>query len=431
MCAHDLERLLLEPDALERARNQAQALAALGQVPKTAPSGGIEAAEPPPHLRMPSRDEVLTQDLSLESLPRVHGLDAFVPELADKSPRDALTVLEARFRKDASPTNAALLQAGINRIATVASSSESDREAARKASHMFHETDSRRRGKTDDIWYTGFVDADFGGPFVFDDLIPGWIYWRRPDFRAIGMNDVLSSLTYGCSINEAGGSVVLFENIDYEGRYRNYAAAPGQFANVPYVGDDFNDVTSSSLLIRRFPNETSPRSIGALVPPGDITDIINQQSGVSAAGDVTFTWDLWPTGPRSDSDWHPADPTKRFVYIIVPLKVHTPWPYPDVNAQARYWVYLYVDGSGSLQGYVAWYGYYTDSCCFLFSCITGQVGDSLLQGIKGTIGKVNALVAKALTLANLGGPYRFSYFLPGRFQSAGNTSDDVTVVAVR
>ena len=430
MCGTELERLLLEPGGLERARELAQAQAAKGESIAGAPMGGIEGADPPPHILGPSREEVLAQDLSLVSYPRVHGLDAFIPELADKSPSEALRVLEARFRRDSSASNAALLQAGINRITTVGSSSQADLNAAQKAIELFHQRESDRPPKTDDIWYRGWVDANFGGASVFDDLIPGWIYWRRPDFRSIGMNDMLSSLEYGISSNEVGGNVVLFENIDYNGRYQNYFGTPGVYP-VSYVGDGFNDITSSTLIIRRFPEETRPVSIGALVPQSDITDIVNQQSGVSAEGNATFTWDLWPTGPTSSSDWHPNDPGKRFIYVIVPLKVHTPWPYPDVNAQARYWIYLYVDGSGKLQGYVAWYGYYTDSCCFLFSCITDQVAANLLQGVKGTVGKVNALVTNALALANIGAPYRFSYFLPGKNQSSGNTSDDVTIVAVR
>jgi hypothetical protein len=172
-----------------------------------------------------------------------------------------------------------------------------------------------------------------------------------------------------------------------------------------------------------------------MIPQSDIAAIVNKQSGVSQEGNATFTWDLWPTGPTSNSDWHPNDPGKRFIYVIIPLKVHTPWPYPDVNAQARYWIYLYVDSSGKLQGYVDWYGYYTDSCCFLTSCITDQVASSLRQGVGGTVGQVNALVAKVLALANLQAPYRFSYFLPGKNQfsgnmSSGNTSDDVTIVTV-
>ena len=137
MCCNELERLLLEPNGLERARELAQARAAKGESPDAAPSGGIVAGDPPPHLAIPSREEVLAQDLSVVSLPRVHGLDAFIAELTDKSASEALGVLEARFHKDPGPANAALLQAGINRITRVASSRQSDREAAKRAIEVF------------------------------------------------------------------------------------------------------------------------------------------------------------------------------------------------------------------------------------------------------------------------------------------------------
>ena len=63
--------------------------------------------------------------------------------------------------------------------------------------------------------------------------------------------------------------------------------------------------------------------------------------------------------------------------------------------------------------------------------ITGQVQNGLMQKIPGTIGQVNNLVSEALGLANTGGPYRFSYFLPGTNAFTGSTWDDVSVVAVR
>lgn len=429
MCGKDQTSLNSDPQAVERAREIAQAYGTTGSVAPGIAVGGISAATPPPHILVPSREEVRAQDLSISSLPHIYGLEAFIADLTDKSPTAALEILERRFREDSSPSNAALLQAGINRITTLTSPSEADRVFAQRAMDLFHEQSSEP--SADDIWYQGWVDADFQGASVFDDLVPGWVYWRRPDFRSIGLNDKLSSLIYGIARGEAGGNVVLFENIDYNGRYQNYTGSPGNDYQVSYVGGNFNDITSSSLIIRRFSNETSPVSIGTLVPAGDITKIVSQQHGVSPNGNATFTWDLWPTGPLSNSDWHPNDPGKRFIYVIVPLRVHTPWPYPDVNAQARYWIYLYVDSSGQLQGYVDWYGYYTDSCCFLFSCITGQVGNQLLQGVGGTVGQVNNLVATALSLANTGAPYRLSYFLPGSNQFSGNTSDDVTIVAVR
>jgi hypothetical protein len=187
--------------------------------------------------------------------------------------------------------------------------------------------------------------------------------------------------------------------------------------------------------VRRFPNETRPVSIGSFIPQSAITDIVNQQSGVSSDGNATITWDLWPTGPTSSSDWHPNDPGKRFIYVIVPIVVHVhicapPFGWPcftdDYHAQVRYWIYLYVDSNGKLQGYVDYYGYWVES-----GLISGQVGNGLMAQIPNTLGQVNGLVSQAMSVANSGAPYRFSYFLPGKNQFTGNTGDDVTVVAVR
>ena len=196
--------------------------------------------------------------------------------------------------------------------------------------------------------------------------------------------------------------------------------------DVSYVGDDFNDITSSILLVRRFADETSPVQIGALVPQSDITAIVNAQSQVSSAGSTTFTWDMWPTGPTSGSDWHPNDPDKAFVYVLVPINVDTQTIFGTYSAQVRYWIYLYVDSGGQLQGYVDYYG-----CWVQGGWITGDVQSNLMQKIPGTIGQVNNLVSNALALANVGGPYRFVYYLPGKNVLQGSTWDDVTVVAVR
>jgi hypothetical protein len=251
------------------------------------------------------------------------------------------------------------------------------------------------------------------------------------------MNDKISSLTVTCASNEVGGNVILFENANFIGKFQNYGVAVPPGINgfveqdVAYVGDDFNDITSSILMVRRFAGETRPVSIRGLIKPSDLTDLVNQQSGISPAGDPTITWDLWPTGPTSNRDWHPNDPGRRFIYVIVPITVHTPSPFPDAYAQIRYWIYLYVDGNGQLQGFTAYWGYYVSTTCFLTQCITGDIASALAQRIPGTTGQVDALVERALAVANVGGPYRFTYFLPGKGGFAGSTWDDVTVVAVQ
>ena len=86
---------------------------------------------------------------------------------------------------------------------------------------------------------------------------------------------MISSLAYNSSSNEVGGSIVLFEHARYFGKYQNYSIIPGQLGEVPYVGNDFNDLASSALIIRRFPNETTPVSLSTLVPHSAITDIVN------------------------------------------------------------------------------------------------------------------------------------------------------------
>jgi len=115
-----------------------------------------------------------------------------------------------------------------------------------------------------------------------------------------------------------------------------------------------------------------------------------------------------------------------FLYVVVPVHIDTHTIFGTYYAEVRYWIYLYVDSQGNLQGYVNWFGCYVQG-----GWITGDVQNGLMSAIPGTIGQVNDLVSQALDLANIGGPYRFMYYLPGTNAFTGNTWDDVSVVAVR
>lgn len=426
----ELEKLILEPDSLERlAKWSAQVNS--GARPLIESTGGlipqIQRAEAPAHL-LPELERK-TPDLTLAgtALTNIKQLSSFLPNLTGHSPIEVLKFLEKRFRSESSPENAALLQAAINAITTIGGISNAERAAIDQAMRLFHGYEDKPKNPgTDDIWYRAFVDAGFSGAEVFDDLTPGWVYWRRPDFRDIGLNDTISSLYFGAASSEAGGNVILFENIRYEGRYLNFTVIPEpQTQNVPYVGDAFNDITSSSLIVRRFPNESKPLSLGLLVPQEQITQIVTKQKGVSPAGPAIFTWDMWPTGPTSGSDDpHPDRPDRTYIYVIVPINVSTPWPWPDYYAQVRFWIYLYVD-NGAIHGYVEYYGEYVES-----GAIHDSVASGLMARIPGTIGDVNALVAKALSVANDAGRWRFVYYLPGRNEASGSTWDDISIVAV-
>ena len=382
---------------------------------------------------------VRDNDRSVISLaPDLLGFEAFVPELRGMKPEARLRVLSERYSHDPTVNNSLLLQQAINRLTTGGPIHEHLRADIDKALKVLHQRPPKPGAGTgsDDIFFWAYADADFRGASLLGDLPQGWIYLRN-GFVGSAMNDAISSLSVTCTSNEVGGNTILFEHAGFVGKYQNYGVRvpPGIHGyveeDVSYVGDDFNDLASSILVVRRFANETAPVSIGGLIKPGDILDIVNQQSGISPAGDPTITWDLWPTGPTSSRDWHPNDPGKRFIYVIVPITVQTPWPFPDAYAQVRYWIYLYVDSTGQLQGHTAYWGYYVSTTCFLTRCITGDIASALAQKIPGTTGQVDRLVAQAVALANVGAPYRFTYFLPGKGQFAGSTWDDVTVVAVK
>jgi hypothetical protein len=406
-----------------------------------AESATVEKGQPAPHIALPTREDIAKNNLQLKPLPsNLGGIDAFLPELRKKKPMEVLQILQDRYSAEPNPANSSLLQYAVNRITTAGPVDAQIRDAIAQAVEVLHGPRNRGprsrgshrggeppgAGSTDDLFCWAYVDADYGGASMFLDLSPGWIYWAE-SYVGDAMNDQISSLICSCTSDEVAGNFCLFENADFIGRYQNYAVTvpPGIDGwveeDVSYVGNDFNDITSSILLIRRFPDETSPVSIGGLVPQSDITNIVNAQSQVSSAGDATFTWDMWPTGGS-----HPDDPEKRFLYVLVPVNIDTQTIFGTYSAQIRYWIYLYVDSNGKLQGYVDWYG-----CWVQGGWITGRVQNSLMQRIPGTIGQVNNLVSKALALANIGGPYRFCYFLPGKNVFTGSTWDDVTIVCVK
>ncbi|MFL6465406.1 MAG: hypothetical protein ACJ73N_13465 [Bryobacteraceae bacterium] len=129
-----------------------------------------------------------------------------MPELAGLAPLKALEKLEARFEADPSAQNGLLLQAAMNRITTSQIPDEGHLKAVNRVAKLFSVEDTKNSPPlTDDIWYTAYEHADFGGRSVFEDMTPGWGYWR-PDLGAVGMNDMISSIAYNSSLNEVGGA---------------------------------------------------------------------------------------------------------------------------------------------------------------------------------------------------------------------------------
>jgi hypothetical protein len=93
------------------------------------------------------------------------------------------------------------------------------------------------------------------------------------------------------------------------------------------------------------------------------------------------------------------------------------------DAEVHYWIYLYVDGDGRLQGYVNWY-----NCWVSGGNDTGYILGNLQDEIGSGLGPVNDLISQALAPLNAASKWKYLYYLPGFGTQTGNTDDGVTVV---
>ena len=366
---------------------------------------------------------------------------AFLPEFADASAERFLDEMRDRYRDNPLDENADLLLAALNRIGASERLRHTHARLVEGAKELLQTGEGLSDpAKADAIWFEVYTDADFGGREWFTSMTPGWAYWRTPDFRNVRsiyaknviMQDVVSSIQYGSSPYETGGQVVLFEDVRYDGRYRNFTVPAGKAVDVPWIDNDFNDTTSSSLIIRRFPNELPPVPLSKIVPKATITSVLDGIPSVSLDGDPIYTWDMWPNGPKSNSDWHPND-DNAFIEIIVPLTIHVPSmklnflhlpDVPDYRAQAKYWILPFVR-DGRLAATVAYYGYWVEGGMFT-DFIAATLDRTLRRTVPTAQGRVDAAIGPLSGLGRL----NFCYLLPGRNEERGHVFDDVTIVAV-
>ena len=186
------------------------------------------------------------------------------------------------------------------------------------------------------------------------------------------LNDKISSLNLGISQDEVRGEVILFEHPKFFGSYLRTVQPPLDRRN-RLENDSFNDMCSSVLLVRHYPNEMNPIALGGqlgireqilrfrnYIPTiyhTDFGEVTLAYGNPEWRGDPIITWDMWPWG-RDDSDtpwWdqHPHDPERQFVRVSIPFTLRLPDPLLDYDIFISYWIELWIDdASGALRGEV-------------------------------------------------------------------------------
>ena len=96
-----------------------------------------------------------------------------------------------------------------------------------------------------------YKHTNFGGPSAYYSHSDGWRYYRvwQGGLGGVG-NDALSSLHIFCGGTHS--AAYLFQHNQFEGKYKRWYCERGWGTlDVPDVGADFNDITSSILLVHR------------------------------------------------------------------------------------------------------------------------------------------------------------------------------------
>lgn len=268
---------------------------------------------------------------------------------------------------------------------------------------------------------------------------PTYARLSKSALDAYDMHDRTSSIKVSATTADNDyGRLILFQDARYKGRYASFQVLSGQTTEAPKLSDiDFNDRTSSALLVRHFTQECPPIPVSILFSElagqhiashfiGDSVDIRDIQprdrddhsvrplegARFAHGADPIFTWDMWPSFSSN----------RMYVYLRAPIRIVI-GGWPNYDAELRFWIYLYIDSSGTLRGYVDWYGAWVE-----WGWSSNFFLRSIMETLELTAFEVNRLVSEALSSWE---PLTFErlYYLPGR-SATGHVNDGVHLVLV-
>jgi hypothetical protein len=237
--------------------------------------------------------------------------------------------------------------------------------------------------------------------------------------NGLGFNDITSSVQLRSSTSKIPSTCILFQHARFSGNLVAFAFNANRDINALPA---FNDVTSSVILMDHDPNPN--RSVLHLrqLAGSRLNDAIDQQlatvSDASRNGDVLakFVIDLFEVSLFGVD----------LLLLEVPVRIHTPWPFSDYSAKIRYWIKLFINGSGQCRGFVAAWGYWIEG-----GILTGSIEGRLRPQVQANVGSVETKVNNMLKDLDFH-KWNDVYLMPAAASVdadfSGNLDDDVTIV---
>ena len=141
----------------------------------------------------------------------------------------------------------------------------------------------------------------------------------------------------------------------------------------------------------------------------------NRTSGVMAAGV------FWPNVPYYGNNPGAHSNSDMLIRVYFNIHISTPWYCSDADGNISYYLFIYLDNSGHLQGYVDGWSYsYNGGGPFC----TGSINSSLNSAVPNGMGTVQTVLDNALALL-AGSTFSMLYYLPGSgTKTPGDTSEN-------
>jgi hypothetical protein len=185
--------------------------------------------------------------------------------------------------------------------------------------------------------------------------------------------------------------------------------------NQPY-GDGgwawiFNHGSSAATLVWNRPDDETAIDVAAqLNSPFILSQIdtllgdqANRTSGILAQGV------FWPNVPYYSQDPSRHSDEDMLVRVYFDFHISTPWYCSDANGDISYYLFLYIDDSNHLQGYVDGWSYdYSGGGPFC----TGGINNALNSAVPNGIATVQGILNEALALLS-SSTFSKLYYLPG------------------
>jgi len=141
----------------------------------------------------------------------------------------------------------------------------------------------------------------------------------------------------------------------------------------------------------------------------------SRTSGIMAAGV------FWPEVPYYSNNPGAHNNSDMLIRLYFDFHINTPWYCSNADGDIDYYIFLYLDGSGHLQGYVdGWHYHYDGGGPFC----TGSINSALNSAVPTGMATVQSILDNALALLS-GSTFSTLYYLPGSgTKSPGNTSQN-------